>query len=428
MGLARIEYSNNMEIGKTIEQVVKEGLCTGCGTCVSLCPQDAIEMVINKSKGIYVPQLDRERCNECGICLDVCPGHSVDFKGLNSEVFGREPEDIFLGNYLKCYIGHAIDYDIRYNSASGGLVTALLIFALEEGLIDGALVTRMSEENPLEPQPFIARTRKEIISAAKSKYCPVPVNVALKEILNEEGRFAIVGLPCHIHGVRKAELANKKLKERIALHMSIFCSHSPSFLATEYVLHRIGVRKEKVKGLDYRGEGWPGSMKVSLEEGEVSVLLPDYWAGGFGTCFRPQRCTMCCDKTSELADVSFGDAWLHELKNDEIGISVIISRSEIGESLLNAAESQERIELEGIDRGKMVLSQSTDFKKLVTPQIFFHGLFGKKAPIYNTELVRPNFMAYFRGLLACLQRGLGSRRYLWFLIPGLIWFAKKLRI
>jgi len=79
-------------------------------------------------------------------------------------------------------------------------VTALFIFALEKGLIDGALVTGMKKDKPLEPEPFIARTREKIISARGSKYCSVPANIALKEILKakEEERFAVVGLPCHI--------------------------------------------------------------------------------------------------------------------------------------------------------------------------------------------------------------------------------------
>ena len=155
--------------GKTIGSVVKDGLCTGCGTCVGLCPEEAVEMTIDYSKGIYVPWLDEERCNQCGVCLAVCPGHAVDFKQLNLDIFGQEPKNILLGNYANCYTGYATDSKIRYDSASGGLVTILLIFALEEGMIDGALVTRMSEENPLEPEPFIARTKEEIISASKSK-------------------------------------------------------------------------------------------------------------------------------------------------------------------------------------------------------------------------------------------------------------------
>lgn len=207
-----------------VEKVYKEGMCTGCGTCAGICPTNAIEMVIDKKKGIYKPLIDIEKCTKCGLCYKVCPGHSVDFKELNEFVFGKQPENILLGNYINCYAGHSTDYGIRYNSASGGLVTQLLIFAIEEGIIDGALVTRMKKDNPLEPEPFIARTKEEIIEATGSKYCPVPANITLKEILNSKGgeKFAVVGLPCHILGIRNVEQINKKLKSKIVLHLGIF--------------------------------------------------------------------------------------------------------------------------------------------------------------------------------------------------------------
>jgi len=134
-----------------IKNIVKKGVCVGCGTCVALCPQGAIELIIDKKKGIYVPKIDKSKCNNCGICLKVCPGVSIDYGQLGQEIFGKKPEDVLIGNYLNCYTGHATDYNIRYNSASGGLVTSLLIYALEKGIIDGALVTRMKKDKPLEP-------------------------------------------------------------------------------------------------------------------------------------------------------------------------------------------------------------------------------------------------------------------------------------
>lgn len=317
----------------TISSVVEDNLCTGCGTCVALCPNEAIRMVIDEKKGIYVPELDEGKCNNCGICFKVCPGHEVDFKGLNLEIFGTEPEDILIGNYLNCYTGHATDYDIRYNSSSGGLVTALLIHALEGGIIDGALVTRMKKNNPLEPEPFIARTKEAIISASKSKYCPVPANIALKEILeSEEGeRFAVVGLPCHINGIRKAEQINKTLKEKISLHIGIFCGHSSNFLGTEFLLSRSRIKKEDVKNLSYRGGGWPGSLKIRLQRSEMLMPYPDWWNSSFGLYFfAPTRCLLCSDGVCELADISFGDAWLPELSDDKIGKSIIISKRGMG--------------------------------------------------------------------------------------------------
>jgi len=98
--------NTKIKTNKTIESVVKDGLCTGCGNCVGICPQDVVEMVIDHCKGIYVPRLDGDKCNGGGLCFEVCPWHSVDFKGLNLEIFGKEPEDIILGNYLNCWPCH----------------------------------------------------------------------------------------------------------------------------------------------------------------------------------------------------------------------------------------------------------------------------------------------------------------------------------
>ncbi len=410
---------------KTIDPVVKDGLCTGCGSCLAICPQDAIEMVINNSKGIYVPQLDKERCNECGLCLKVCPGHAVDYKQLYSEIFGKQPEDILLGNYLGCYVGHAEDYDIRYNSTSGGLVTALLIFALEQGIIDGALVTRMSNDNSLEPQPFIARTREEIISSSKPKYCPVPANIALKDILEaEEGeKFAVVGLSCHIHGIRKAEAINKKLKERVVLHLGLFCNHPPSFLATEYILHESKRRKQDIKRLDYRGEGWPGKMKISLQGGEILFPFPDYWKRGFGIFFYPGRCRLCYDQGNELADISFGDPWGLESEYDNVGKTMLISRSEIGESFVREVAAKTDNEIKAISRNAV---QGVGFRKTAKASRSLRKLLGKAVPLDNRVVLKPGLNAYLRGVSFYFQVFLGSRRSLWPALPRLALIATRL--
>jgi len=403
-------------IDKTISKVVESGLCTGCGTCVGICPEDAVQMVKDESKGIYLPQLDEAKCNECGICLKACPGYEVDFKALNLEIFGKEPADILLGDYPSCYIGHATDYDIRYNSASGGLVTALLIFALEQGLIDGALVTKMNEKNPLEPQPFIATTREEIISASKSKYCPVPANIALKEILNaKEGeRFAVVGLPCHIHGIRKAEEVNKKLRERVVLHLGLFCGHTPNFLGTEFLLNRMSLKKSDIIKLDYRGEGWPGSVKICLKGGQ---LLPDYsWAWGLlgSNFFTSARCLMCYDQTAELADISFGDAWLPEVTGSEkIGKSMVICRSEVGERVLRLATEKGCCELETVR-----LVQETPVRKKESSVACLRLLskVGKPIPSYGSISVTPPVYLYLMVIETYLCMALGKRRSLWGLV------------
>lgn len=410
---------------KTVKAVTEKELCTGCGTCVGLCPNRAIRVI--KSKGIYIPQINDESCKYCGICLETCPGHSVDFKDLNLAIFGEEPQDILIGNYINCYVGYAIDYEIRYNSASGGLITALLVFALEEGIINGAIVTKMSDKNPLEPEVFIARTKEEILLASKSKYCPVPVNIKIREILKEEGRFAVVGLPCHIHGIRKAEMINKELKEKIALHLGLQCSIARDFLATEYLLQKFHIKKEEVTKLDYRGKGWIGGMTIRLRNSDEKFIpYTTYWSM-LKSFFIPTRCTLCSDHSSELADISFGDMWLPEFRDDKIGTSVIISRSEIGEALLQNARLKKGIEIKNLNRNKVLEPQRYSLaskKNYLKARLFLFEIIGRKVPIYNQNLSKSSLIAYFHAILLYLQIYISSKRYLWKLLPLFTLFLK----
>jgi coenzyme F420 hydrogenase subunit beta len=344
---------------KTIESVINTGLCTGCGTCIALCPENALELSYNEKKYIYTPKINKEKCINCGICDRTCPGNKIDFNQLNYEIFGKKPDNIFIGNYMNCYIGYSTDSSIRYASSSGGLVTQLLVFALEEGIIDGALVTRMKKERPLEPEPFIAKTREEIIEASKSKYCPVPANTGLKKILESKNgeKFAVVGLPCHIQGVRKAEQIDKTLRDKIVLHIGLFCNHTPNFLGTELYLKKVNVKKDEVIKLDYRGDGWPGFMSVYQKDGSTKNFT-NYWSFASSYLFYPERCLMCNDGICELADISFGDAWLPEFQDDKIGTSIIVSKNEIGEKIIQEMVSKNKINLSSIHVKKVMKSQS----------------------------------------------------------------------
>ncbi len=55
--------------------VMDPDLCTGCGTCVDLCPMDAIEI---NDEG--VAQRDEAACFGCGICARFCPEEAVSLQ------------------------------------------------------------------------------------------------------------------------------------------------------------------------------------------------------------------------------------------------------------------------------------------------------------------------------------------------------------
>ncbi|KKG07956.1 Coenzyme F420 hydrogenase/dehydrogenase, beta subunit C-terminal domain [Methanosarcina mazei] len=402
---------------QTIQKVLDDHLCCNCGTCAGVCPQQAIYLSLDKHFQVYEPHICSDACSGCGICYDTCPGHYVDFKNLNRDIFGKEAEDILLGSYLGCYIGHAIESKVRYNASSGGVVTGLLIYALEQGIIDGALVTRMNKDRPWEPEPFIARTKGEIIEASKSKYCPVPANIMIKELLSsqEDEKFAVVGLPCHIQGVRKAEQVYKKLRARVVLHIGIFCSHNDTFWQTDYLLKSMDVSKGNIKSIRYRGAGWPGTMSIQLKNGTDSsvpyhkAIFPHVlWFNAMN------RCLYCCDLTSELADISVGDPWIPEvMSREEIGQSIFMVRTEDAHNLVLRAVHDKRLNVTPIPAEKLKGSVSGETKKVdVQVRMSFREMIGKNVPDYNTDLMAPRPHNYIRSFIPLISSVCSSNIYL----------------
>jgi coenzyme F420 hydrogenase subunit beta len=342
-------------------------------------------------KGRYVARLDKDRCNRCGLCYEACPGHGVDFEKLGDTLFGDIPEDTAVGRYLGCYVGHATDRGVRYNSVSGGIVSALLVHALQEGLIDGALVTRMRRDDPLTPEPFIARTREEILSASGSKYCPVAANTALQAVLDSDDRIAVVGQPCHIQGLRKAEQCIPKLARQIRYRISLACSLNFSFQGTARFLQDLGIAPDRVADLLYRGQGWPGSVVIRLKDGRKrAVPYPE--------CHRQlgpyllRRCTLCSDMLGELSDLTCGDACIPQItRTDRVGSSFVISRTPVAEELLESAASQGAVELSELELQDLLASQGHALfkKRKLKARLRLFRLAGQSVSVYHQKLLTP---------------------------------------
>jgi len=413
-------------IKENVGSILQSKICNGCGTCVGVCPTSAINIIRNSKE--YQPNINSTLCNNCGICLNSCSSHLVDYKKMNMAVFGTEPLNKLMGNYINCYTGYSTNNNIRCNSSSGGLVSQLLIFALENKIIDGALVTKMNKNNPLEPEVFIAQTREEIISASGSKYCPVPLNKAIKEILKFNGKIAVVGLPCHINGLRKAENINSKLKEKIKLHLGIFCSRTDDFQATEFYFDWFGINISEVEKIDYRTEGWFGYMKIK-QKNKDAILIPfkQYIRVHELRFFTPKSCSLCHDLTCELSDISFGDAWLPEIeRTDKIGTSICISRSKYSEEFLQGAIDKGVIKLNLENVNVVNRSQGVDFKKKYSKvALKIYGLFNNHIQEHiksQDNEINPRAFHYFAFLVYNIQSYFLSRKAFWIFTKMIIPF------
>jgi len=278
----------------------------------------------------WLPCIDAGRCTGCATCLAVCPGGGLDFARTAWWRAANEgaPAPDFLGPWRGLWFGWATDEEIRYQGASGGVATAILLGALANQLIDAALVVRPSQGNALAMEPFVARSPEEIAACRGSKYNMVALNAALREALTHPGRYALVGLPCHIQGLRLAQRRHRRLRERIVLALGIFCGWSAEPRATALAARRLALDPNDLAEARYRGPGWPGGLRLETKVGLVRERpYPDYFDDDRAMrAFTPPRCRLCPDGLAELSDVSVGDAWLERFTGS-VGVSDLIART-----------------------------------------------------------------------------------------------------
>ena len=60
---------------------VKKEICSGCATCISVCPFDAIK----RDHILAEVDIDLEKCQLCGICYTACPASAIDITYYDSK-------------------------------------------------------------------------------------------------------------------------------------------------------------------------------------------------------------------------------------------------------------------------------------------------------------------------------------------------------
>lgn len=316
----------------SIEEVTQARLCSGCGVCAHLHPEQL--------RMVDVPEVGRRPLPIVGITspttgagVDACPGRSLTHlpEDLDGAPFGGE-----WGPILGLYECWSTDPELRHRGSSGGVVSALAAHAVESGLAVGALQVRASPTDPLRNETVLNRTYEQITQSAGSRYSPASPCERLDLVEAAEGPCVVVGKPCDVAGTRMAADARPALADKVAITLGIFCAGTPSTNATRDVITRLGVDPRDVTQVDYRGDGWPGEFRVRTESGEsASMSYADSW--GMLTKQRQWRCLICPDHTGEFADLSIGDPWYRTIRPGEPGLSLVVVRTERGRALLESA-------------------------------------------------------------------------------------------
>lgn len=377
-------------MGNNIEFVVQHSLCHGCGTCEAACPHDAVMMTYSETQGIYIPQIDDIRCNGCGVCIQVCSGAELDLTARPHEEPGIRQHPL-IGAYTGIYQAYTNNAERRKRAASGGIVTEIAHYLITSGHVDGVVLTRMRIDSPLQAEGYIATSVDELAASQKSKYCPVPLNRILKELVRGElrGRFAFVGLPHHVHGLRLLERIHPELSNSIPYVISLFTAHVPSQRATEFLLHEKGIDPTDVRALEYRGGGNPGRMKITTRDGAdhfVPHLHWTYYGHAFPHFFYPVREWLYFDKLSEWADFSCGDNWMGGLAEQK-GVSTVVTRSPRADAIIQAMISGKRITATPITPTDLVADQDLENKLNIRERLLIWQILGRKIPLYSRNFV-----------------------------------------
>jgi coenzyme F420 hydrogenase subunit beta len=295
------------------DEVVTSGLCTGCSGCIVACPHDVLGY--NDENGVYRPfHLDDELgpadCTHgqkgCTMCTRACPRFRAWEPELDDHLFGRvrQPDEPY-GIVKDIVLARATDQAVRDLGQDGGLVSAMLIYALENDVIDAALVSYLEGDGTSwRTVPGVARTRQDVLDSAGSRYTYSANALAYKEAVESGAeRIALVGMSCmaSVPAALKTRKAGKPAR-RLTLSIGLLCSKTfddaifEDLLQLKYGLARTDIKKVNIKGV----------FQIWTHDGRyVEVPLKECHA------FTREGCNSCPDFSAEHADISTGGIGTH---------------------------------------------------------------------------------------------------------------------
>jgi coenzyme F420 hydrogenase subunit beta len=344
--------------------------------------EGTVELENLEDQGIRPRFKDSRAAERSGV--DYCPGAHVrgNLETGNLPVLSRA--DVEFGPCLEIWEGYALDPEIRLRGSSGGVLTALCFYCLEEGGMQQVLHTGMNPEAPWRNQTVVSRSRAELISRAGSRYNASSPCEGLGWIEKASGKSVFVGKPCDTAAVGALRRMRPELDRNLGLVLTFFCAGTPSVSGTKSLVKEMGLADETVRALHYRGDGWPGEFRATTTNGETRTMsYLDSW--GKLTGFRPLRCNLCPDGLGRVADIACGDAW-HRFNSPgaDPGRSLILVRTERGRKVLEQARGK-YLQLERTD-GEAVLRAQPNLlvrRKELAGRLLALALAGARVPKFE---------------------------------------------
>jgi coenzyme F420 hydrogenase subunit beta len=319
------------------DEVVTNNLCTGCAGCVVACPHDVLGY--DDTNGVYKPfHLESEGgpgdCGHgergCTSCTRACPRFRSWETEIDTFMFKRPRKDDEVEGVSKDIIlARATDKYILDKGQDGGLVSAMLIFALEKGYIDGALVSYLEGDGSTwKAIPGVARTKEEVIAAAGSRYTYSANTMAYSQAV-EMGleKLALVGMSCmsSVPSVMNTRKAGKPAR-KFALNIGLLCSKTfDDAIFEELFEAKYGLKKADMVKMNIKGV-----FQIWMKDGsyhEINLKECHAWTR--------QGCLSCPDFAAEHADISTGgigsfNDWTLTIVRTDAGRKLMIEMLEAG--------------------------------------------------------------------------------------------------
>ena len=125
---------------------------------------------------------------------------------------------------------------------------------------------------------------------------------------------------------------------------------------TESLINKSKFKPQEIIDFTYRGNGQPGFMTI-IDKDKKKKMLPYPNYAKMTGIMKDHRCRTCIDATGELADISCGDAWLEKYTKQNLGWSIVMTRSMKGEKILKDMINKQLMVVERISKEDVIESQ-----------------------------------------------------------------------
>jgi coenzyme F420 hydrogenase subunit beta len=318
------------------EEIVATEICCGCSACIVACPHKVLELVdFDPVQTDARSPFDNcvhgeEGCSLCAMaCLRLDPKVDV----IEDMVYGaRRPPDRPEGAYISKTLARATYEPILAKGQDGGAVTAMLAWGLDNGELDGAIVSAPSQKVPWLDEPRVVTSTEELLNAAGSRYtyCATPLGLR-KAAEAKLKKVAVVGVSCESTALRQiAAEGIKRWVRPVKLVIGLMCCETFDYDAFMIgkVQQEMGIDLDDVTKVNVKGR-----VIVSLKSGQ-DIDIPLKQARPFAN----EWCHHCPDFAAEHADLSCGGLGME-------GWTMILVRSERGAEWLEKATAAGVLEL-----------------------------------------------------------------------------------